>query len=199
MPPERAASVLGSFLGLPSLAPASTIDLDRAQITAILEETTLADNKQLSSALFSHADAVTQSIFGERVYNRGIVEFSNVCANDCGYCGIRKHQRDVVRYTMPREEVVEAARWAFDNRMGTLMLQVTGRRVQGPGLHVAGWVLLGRAGRGLRAEPRLAVMAAAFVQAGVSVGLPKRFGACPRSACPHRKCFLSRAQAPARW
>jgi len=39
--------------------------------------------------------------------DRGIVEFSNVCQNDCGYCGIRKHQRDVVRYTMPENEVVE--------------------------------------------------------------------------------------------
>jgi hypothetical protein len=49
------------------------------------------------------------------------------CANDCGYCGIRKHQRDVVRYTMPRDEVVKAAKWAFENKMGTLMLQARAR------------------------------------------------------------------------
>ena len=35
--------------------------------------------------------------FGEEVYYRGIVEFSNVCVNDCGYCGIRKHMSDVKR------------------------------------------------------------------------------------------------------
>ncbi len=46
-----------------------------------------------------------------------------VCENDCGYCGIRKHQRRARRYTMPREEVVEVAEWAFKHRMGTLMLQ----------------------------------------------------------------------------
>jgi 2-iminoacetate synthase ThiH len=54
---------------------------------------------------------------------RGIVEFSNVCQNDCGYCGIRKHMGGVKRYTIPIDEVVEVAKWAFENRMGTLMLQ----------------------------------------------------------------------------
>ncbi len=59
-----------------------------------------------------------------QVYYRGIVEFSNVCANDCGYCGIRKHMPGVKRYTIPVPEVVEAAKWSFENKMGTIMLQV---------------------------------------------------------------------------
>jgi 2-iminoacetate synthase ThiH len=46
-----------------------------------------------------------------------------VCQNDCGYCGIRKHMGGVKRYTIPIDEVVEVAKWAFENRMGTLMLQ----------------------------------------------------------------------------
>lgn len=41
--------------------------------------------------------------------DRGIVEFSNVCQNDCSYCGIRKHQKDVHRYTMPEDEVVQVS------------------------------------------------------------------------------------------
>jgi biotin synthase-like enzyme len=56
-----------------------------------LEETTNKGNTELEKAIFSHADAVTNKFFGQSVYYRGIVEFSNVCANDCGYCGIRKH------------------------------------------------------------------------------------------------------------
>ena len=52
----------------------------------------------LDRALFVHADSVTRRFFGDEVYLRGIVEFSNVCANDCGYCGIRKFQRGVKRY-----------------------------------------------------------------------------------------------------
>ena len=52
---------------------------------------------ELDSALFVHADSVTRRFFGDQVYLRGIVEFSNVCANDCGYCGIRKFQPNVKR------------------------------------------------------------------------------------------------------
>ena len=52
---------------------------------------------ELDRALFVHADSVTRRFFGDEVYLRGIVEFSNVCANDCGYCGIRKFQRGVKR------------------------------------------------------------------------------------------------------
>ena len=122
MPPEKAAKTLGTYLGMPSLEPASVLDLNKDTLTHILEETTIKGNKELEKALFSHADAVTNRFFGPEVYFRGIVEFSNVCANDCGYCGIRKHHK-VRRYTMPIEEVVEVAKWSFDNGMGTLMLQ----------------------------------------------------------------------------
>jgi biotin synthase-like enzyme len=75
----------------------------------ILEETTNKGNRQLEKALFSHADAVSNRFFGDAVYYRGICEFSNVCTNDCGYCGIRKHQKGVRRYTMPVQEVVDVS------------------------------------------------------------------------------------------
>jgi biotin synthase len=40
--------------------------------------------------LFARADAVRKDNMGDEVFLRGIVEFSNICANDCLYCGIRK-------------------------------------------------------------------------------------------------------------
>jgi hypothetical protein len=123
MPAEAAARVLGSHLGIPHLAPATELALDQDALTDLLTETSVKGNTQLEKALFSYADAVTTKHFGESIYYRGIVEFSNVCQNDCGYCGIRKHMGGVRRYTIPIPEVVEAARWAYDNRMGTLMLQ----------------------------------------------------------------------------
>lgn len=120
---EDAAKVLGTFLGAPNLEPASVLNLDVDQVHAILDATTNKGDKTLEKAMFSHADNVTTRFFGQEVYYRGIVEFSNVCQNDCGYCGIRKHQHDVYRYTMPREEVIEVAKWSHTNRLGNLMLQ----------------------------------------------------------------------------
>lgn len=68
------------------------------QVHALLEATTHGKDEALGGALFSHADAVTTKYFGNEIYYRGIVEFSNVCTNDCGYCGIRKHMSGVKRY-----------------------------------------------------------------------------------------------------
>ena len=45
------------------------------------------------------------------------------CINDCSYCGIRRKQPGIKRYTMPPGEVVDVARWAHAHSMGTLMLQ----------------------------------------------------------------------------
>ncbi|MBU4459010.1 MAG: [FeFe] hydrogenase H-cluster radical SAM maturase HydE, partial [Verrucomicrobia bacterium] len=40
-------------------------------------------------ALYRRADAVRRERKGDEVFVRGIIEFSNICANDCLYCGIR--------------------------------------------------------------------------------------------------------------
>eukprot|EP00808_Paulinella_micropora_P003546 g78986.t1 len=135
---EEAARRLGAFLGC-SLPPAATVALPAQDIGRVLEALQAGDkeleaalfsalqagDKELEAALFSHADAVTTRIFGPEVYFRGLVEFSNVCSNDCAYCGIRKHApaQSLKRYTMSVSEVVEIARWAFTQGMGTLMLQ----------------------------------------------------------------------------
>jgi biotin synthase-like enzyme len=123
---DQAAASLAAFFGTnPSyIRPGDVLDLDVKQIEALLKATTLHQgNKALDEALFTHAESVTRRFFGKDVYFRGIVEFSNVCEFDCFYCGVRKHQPRTWRYTMPIPEVVEVAEWAFDHKMGTLMLQ----------------------------------------------------------------------------
>ena len=40
--------------------------------------------------LMGRAREVAQQQFGKRIFLRGLVELSNVCRNDCLYCGIRR-------------------------------------------------------------------------------------------------------------
>ena len=40
--------------------------------------------------------------FGNRIYIRGLIEFTNICKNDCYYCGIRKSNSHVDRYRLIR-------------------------------------------------------------------------------------------------
>jgi len=60
---------------------------------------------------------------GGRVYFRGLVEFSNICDKDCYYCGIRKSNRSIHRYNLTDRQILEAARFAHENRYGSLVLQ----------------------------------------------------------------------------
>ncbi|GLI60291.1 hypothetical protein VaNZ11_002404 [Volvox africanus] len=122
---EESADMLGRFLGLGpgGLAPAATVDLDRDQVLGVLEAVWRRGDSGLEKALYGHAAAVTAKYCGGGVYYRGLVEFSNICQNDCSYCGIRNNQRDVFRYTMAEEEVVEVAKWALENGIRNIMLQ----------------------------------------------------------------------------
>ena len=58
-----------------------------------------------------------------KVYFRGLVEFSNYCTKDCLYCGIRKSNSVVERYDIDDEEILKAARFAHENKYGSLVMQ----------------------------------------------------------------------------
>ena len=81
-----AAATLGAFFGV-SLAPGDVLQADAGAVEALLRATSVLDggaqtvatlDPALDAALFDHADGVTRRFFGDNVYMRGIVEFSNV-------------------------------------------------------------------------------------------------------------------------
>lgn len=86
-------------------------------VTLLLAE---GENRQL---LFQRAQAVKLQTIGNKVYFRGLVEFSNICAKDCLYCGIRKSNEKVIRYEATDDEILEACRFAWENRFGSVVLQ----------------------------------------------------------------------------
>jgi len=60
---------------------------------------------------------------GKKVFFRGLVEFSNICSKDCLYCGIRKGNEKVVRYEATDEQILDACRFAWENRFASVVLQ----------------------------------------------------------------------------
>ncbi|MFA8449555.1 MAG: [FeFe] hydrogenase H-cluster radical SAM maturase HydE [Bacteroidales bacterium] len=60
---------------------------------------------------------------GRVVYYRGLVEFSNICAKNCYYCGIRRDNRNTNRYNVSDDEILEAAKYSYENGYGSLVLQ----------------------------------------------------------------------------
>jgi biotin synthase len=74
-------------------------------------------------ALFERANAVRRAVMGDAVHLRGIVEFSNICVNDCHYCGIRASNAAVRRYRMSEDEVLAVAKLMPDWSQHTIVLQ----------------------------------------------------------------------------
>lgn len=73
--------------------------------------------------LYQEADRVRQEHMGDEVYLRGIIEFSNICKNDCLYCGIRASNKNVQRYTLSHDEILETASAMIHNQQTTVVLQ----------------------------------------------------------------------------
>jgi biotin synthase len=73
--------------------------------------------------LFTCAAEVKQKYIGNKVYFRGLIEYSNLCAKDCLYCGIRRSNKQIGRYTMTENEVLEAVQYAYQEKYASLVLQ----------------------------------------------------------------------------
>ena len=69
------------------------------------------------------AREITVSIFGRKIYFRGIVEYSNICKNDCHYCGIRCGNHKVSRYRLSREDILACCQEGYDQGFRTFVLQ----------------------------------------------------------------------------
>jgi len=97
-----------------------TKEIERTKETAIrLLESTGEDLLML----YRLAYEIRREQMGDDVYVRGIVEFSNICANNCTYCGIRAGNREVSRYRMTPEEILDVACNMSGTERTTIVLQ----------------------------------------------------------------------------
>jgi biotin synthase len=61
--------------------------------------------------------------FGNAIYTRGLIEFTNYCKNDCYYCGIRRSNRSVERYRLTNEEILSCCKQGYELGFRTYVLQ----------------------------------------------------------------------------
>lgn len=91
--------------------------LDKSQIIAFLTDEVQQDE------LLKKADDVRRKYVGDDVHLRGLIEFSNICRNNCLYCGIRALNSKVKRYHMTEDELIETARRAAKLGFKTIVMQ----------------------------------------------------------------------------
>ena len=73
--------------------------------------------------LHAAADEVRRSVYGRKVFIRGLIEFTNICRNDCYYCGIRKGNTELERYRLTEDEIMECCRDGYELGFRTFVLQ----------------------------------------------------------------------------
>ena len=73
--------------------------------------------------LHKKAAHIRENSVSKNVYFRGIIEFSNICNNDCFYCGIRKSNKQVKRYLMGKGEILECVKFCDKAKYGSVVLQ----------------------------------------------------------------------------
>lgn len=80
-------------------------------------------NKQEKHEIFLRADKVKRQYLGNQVFLRGLIELSNICRKDCYYCGIRRSNEGIDRYTIDRDEAVDLAMYAWKKGFGSVVIQ----------------------------------------------------------------------------
>jgi len=96
-----------------------TKTLTREEWIALIENRTPA----LAEYLFEQARKVREEHYGNDIYIRGLIEFTNYCKNDCYYCGIRRSNQNAPRYRLTKEEIIECCTYGYQLGFRTFVLQ----------------------------------------------------------------------------
>ena len=73
--------------------------------------------------LYALARETALAQFGNRIFIRGLIEISNICKNDCYYCGIRKSNSNLTRYRLTREQILSCCEAGYPLGFRTFVLQ----------------------------------------------------------------------------
>lgn len=80
-------------------------------------------DKESSLTLQKEAVRLRKEIYGHKVFIRGLIEVSNICRNDCYYCGIRKSNRSCDRYRISKEDILSCCKDGYALGFRTFVMQ----------------------------------------------------------------------------
>ena len=78
------------------------------------------------------AREISHRYFDNKVYTRGLIEFTSCCRNDCYYCGIRRSNQSAERYRLTEEQILQCCEEGYRLGFRTFVLQ--GGDPEGTGL-----------------------------------------------------------------
>ncbi len=91
--------------------------LSQSEIVELLKDENINDD------LFKAADQTRKEFLGDEVHLRGLIEFTNICKQNCLYCGLRRDNKNIQRYRLSEDEIVDFAKKAVEYGYKTIVLQ----------------------------------------------------------------------------
>ena len=91
-------------------------DISQDDIVSLLE---LED----FSKVFELADKINFDNFKNKVDIRAILEFSNYCKRKCAYCGLNSNNKNLTRYRISEDEILQVAVETYKAGYKTIVLQ----------------------------------------------------------------------------
>ena len=83
----------------------------------------IIDSGDYDGELRAAADEVRRAHYGDKVFLRGLIEFTNYCKNNCYYCGIRAGNPTAERYRLTKEQIMECCEEGYALGYRTFVLQ----------------------------------------------------------------------------
>lgn len=77
----------------------------------------------LAHKLARYAVGECERVYGDAIYTRGLIEFTNYCKNDCLYCGIRRSNDQCRRYRLDPDQIMACADEGYELGFRTFVLQ----------------------------------------------------------------------------
>ncbi len=81
------------------------------------------EKKELRDELAKEAIKLRRKYYGNKVFTRGLIEFTNYCKNNCYYCGIQGSNRQVHRYRLSKEDILSCCANGYELGFRTFVLQ----------------------------------------------------------------------------
>jgi biotin synthase len=83
----------------------------------------LSNRNDAREYLSYKARKIAKEKFENKIFIRGIIEFTNFCKNNCYYCGIRRDNFNIKRYRLTKEQIISCCQNGYKLGFRTFVLQ----------------------------------------------------------------------------
>ncbi len=99
------------------------LEQERTLTLAEYELLVAGQTDEAMAYIAAKAEAKRKEVYSTDVYVRGLIEVSNICKNDCFYCGIRHSNKTCERYRLSEAEILECCALGYSLGFRTFVLQ----------------------------------------------------------------------------